>query len=298
MDNKKEKYLNYIKEKFQEKKIETVKYNFDDGLHNDIVIVNNSDVFRFAKHESSKDFLETEIKILNIVRKYVDMPIPEYEYIERGVVKSKFFSGTSLFRNDILRMDEELQDNLAEQIGVFLKQLHSIPMRIIKENGIGGFPGNGIREDYITQFNIIQNKLFSHMKSYTKEYIMQCYKHLIVNEKFLCYEPALIHGDLAPFHFCYCKELNKINGVIDFGVSGYGDPAHDVGVILDNFGEEFVKRISKYYPELRTFIDRSRFYAIVSGLWWALRGLESNDISWHLLHLHTARDIMPLGLEL
>lgn len=275
-----------------------MKESDDDGLQNDIVIVNDSDVFRFSKTEDSKVFLDHEFKVLNIVRKYVDISVPEFKYIESGVVRYKCLHGTPLFRNEILRMEEKLQDNLAKQIGVFLRQLHSIPMKVITENGIKGFPGNGTREDYIAQFNIIQDKLFPYIKSYTKEYIIQIYKPLVENENFLCYEPALIHGDLAPYHFFYSKELNKVNGVIDFGVSGCGDPAHDVSVILDNFGEEFTKRISKYYPELRTFIDRSRFYAMVSSLWWALRGLESNDISWHLLHLHTARNIMPIGIKL
>lgn len=298
MEEKEVKYLNYIKERFPETETKSVKYNFEDGLHNDIVIVNESDVFRFAKHDWSKDFLHREINVVNLVRNYVDMPVPEFEYVERGVVKSNFFSGTPLFRNHILSLDEEAQESIAKEIGVFLKQLHTIPMELVMQSGIEGFPGNGRREDYLALLEIVKTKLFPYMKSYTREFITQLYQPLIDNETFLSYEPALIHGDIAPFHFFYSKELNKINGVIDFGVAGYGDPAHDVGVILDNFGESFVKRMSRYYSEIKNFIDRSRFYAGVSSLWWALRGFESKDVSWHLLHIHTAREIMPFGKEL
>ncbi|ADL53495.1 phosphotransferase family protein [Clostridium cellulovorans] len=297
MDNKKEKYLTYIKKRFPKIKIDSINYNFQDGLNNDIVIINNSKVFRFAKNQDIIDSLEHEIKIINIAKEYVDMPLPDLEYIEPGIAKSNFFHGTPIFRNELLMLDDEQQNNLAKQIGCFLKQLHSIPMEIIKENEIKAFPGNGVREDFISQFHIIEEKLFPMMKSYTREHITQIYKPLIENELFLLYEPALIHGDLAPFHFFYSKEQNKINGVIDFGSSGYGDPAHDLGVILDNFGEGFIKKMSMHYPEINSFIDRSRFYATISSLWWALRGFESNDLSWHLLHLHTARDIMPIGLK-
>ena len=130
------------------------------------------------------------------------------------------------------------------------------------------------------------------------EGIYKLYKPVLDNEDFLNYKPVLIHGDLAPFHFLYDMQENKINAVIDFGVSGLGDPAHDVGVILDNFGEKFVKKMSKVYTDIPNFIDRSRYYARVSALWWSLRGLETNDISWHLFHHNTARDIMPYGSQL
>lgn len=299
MDKEKQKkYCEYIKNKVTEVCIEDLNFEFSYGLHNDVVVVKETEVFRFAKHEETVNFFEKEINILNLVKDFVHIPVPYYEYIERGIGKCRFFSGTPLYRDEILNLNEYDQDRLAEQIGVFLKQLHSIPLEKINEYKIDKFPGAGTRYDHIKQFEKIQEKLFPSMSGYTIECVNKLYKPILDNENFLNYNPVLIHGDLAPFHFIYNSKQNKINAIIDFGVSGLGDPAHDVGVILDNFGEKFVKRMSSVYTDIPYFIDRSRYYARVSALWWSLRALETNDIAWNLFHHNTARDIMPYGLQL
>ncbi|QWU15320.1 aminoglycoside 2''-phosphotransferase [Paenibacillus sophorae] len=182
---------------------------------------------------------------------------------------------------------------MAQQLALFLSQLHSIPMNTIEENNINGFPGNGTKESFKDLYLSIKTKLFPHMKSYVIECIQNIFNPVFKNKNFLDYNPTLIHGDLAPYHII--EESNKVIGIIDFGVSGYGDPAHNVSVILDTFGEGFIKKMSKYYDEIESFIDRSRFYANVSSLRWALIGFESNDISWNLNHFFTAKDIGPYG---
>jgi aminoglycoside 2''-phosphotransferase len=294
---KQREYFEYIKNKVPEVCIKDLNFDLSYGLHNDIVVVNKTEVFRFAKHEGTIDFFEKEINILNLVKNFVHISVPHYEYLESGIGKCNFFSGNPLYRDEILNLEEYLQDILAEQIGMFLKQLHSIPLEKIHEYKIGKFPGDGTRYDHIKQFDKIKDKLFPYMSSYTIECIYKLFRPVLDNENFLNYNPALIHGDLAPFHFLYDIQENKVNAIIDFGVSGLGDPAHDVGVILDNFGEKFVKRMSKVYTEIPSFIDRSRYYARVSALWWSLRGLETNEISWNLFHHNTARDIMPYGIQ-
>ncbi|MNP74250.1 hypothetical protein D3C76_1710970 [compost metagenome] len=93
------------------------------------------------------------------------------------------------------------------------------------------------------------------------------------------------------------EESNRVIGIIDFGVAGLGDPAHDVSVVLDTLGEGFIKKISKYYHGIESFIDRSRFYANVSSVRWALIGFENNDVSWHLNHFFTAKEINPYARQ-
>jgi aminoglycoside 2''-phosphotransferase len=299
MDKEKQKkYYEYIKSKVTGVCIEDLNFDFSYGLHNDVVIVKNTEVFRFAKHEETVDLFEKEINTLNLMKNFVDISVPYYEYIERGIGKCKFFHGTPLYRDEILNLTEYEQDRLAEQIAQFLKQLHSIPLEKINEYEIDKFPGASTRSSHIKIFEEIQERLFPFMSGYTIECVNKIYKPILENDNFLNYNPVLIHGDLAPFHFLYNAKENNINAIIDFGVSGLGDPAHDVGVILDNFGENFVKRMSKVYTDIPNFIDRSRYYARVSALWWSLRGLEANATAWNLFQHNTARDIMPYGVQL
>lgn len=296
MEEKILKYKKYIQEKYPKIEINDIQVNITDGLHNDIVIINHSEVFRFAKHDFSRSLLRNEFMVLQIVKEFVELPVPNLEIIDEGVSKYSFIKGKPIFRSNILNLSEHHQHQIAEQLGTFLSQLHSIPMRTIEENKISAFPGNGTRDSYLDLYSKIEANLFPHMKSYVRECIENIFKPLFNKHDFLEYHPALIHGDLAPYHIL--EESNRVIGIIDFGVSGFGDPAHDVSVILDTLGEEFVKKISKYYKGIDAFIDRARFYANVSSIRWALIGYESNDVSWHLNHFFTAKDISPYSKQL
>ncbi len=64
------------------------------------------------------------------------------------------------------------------------------------------------------------------------------------------YEPQLVHGDLAPYHILADKPAARLSGVIDFGVAGLGDPATDLGCLLQAYGESFVRRMRPAYPEM------------------------------------------------
>lgn len=291
MEERKLEYIKYIKEKYPDIEIQKINSNLKDGLHNDVIIINDRDVFRFAKHDFSKSLLHNEYKVLQMVKPFVDMTVPDLDMIDEGVSKYTYIKGKPIYRSNILKLSEDVQEQIAQQLGVFLSQLHSIPMSTISENRINAFPGNGTRDSYLDLFSRIETKLFPHMKSYVIDCVRDIFNPIFNHTNFLDYTPTLIHGDLAPYHIL--EELNEVIGVIDFGVSGYGDPAHDVSVILDTLGEGFINKLSKYYTGIDSFIDRSRFYANVSSIRWALIGYENNDVSWHLNHLFTAKEISP-----
>ena len=89
------------------------------------------------------------------------------------------------------------------------------------------------------------------------------------------------------------RQTHRIAGVIDFGVAGVGDPATDLGNLLQVYGETFVSRLSVRYPETRQWMGRARFYAQAIELQWALSGITSGDTLWFLAHIGGARDIQP-----
>lgn len=212
------------------------------------------DAFRFAKHDFSKSLLVNECKALQIVKAYVEIPVTDLKMIDEGVSTYSFIKGKPIFRSHIMNLPEHQQLQMDEQLGTFLSQMHSIPMRTINENHITAFFGNGTRDSYLDLYSKVKPKLFPHMKSYTIECIENIFRPLLNRHDFLEYQPTFIHGDFASYHIL--DESNSIVGIIDFGVSGFGDPAHDVSVILDTLGEEFVKKISKYYKGIDAFIDR------------------------------------------
>jgi aminoglycoside 2''-phosphotransferase len=86
----------------------------------------------------------------------------------------------------------------------------------------------------------------------------------------------------------------RISAVIDFGVAGLGDPATDLGSVLNYYGESLVHRLMRTYPTLEGLMDRARFYAQAIELQWVLLGLESGEKYWFTSHLGNARDIREM----
>src|SRR5262249_3829340 len=111
----------------------------------------------------------------------------------------------------------------------------------------------------------------------------------------LAYAPAIIHGDLAPYHLCFDPDTRRLNGIIDFGNAGPGDPALDVGSLILAFGESLLGPVQAAYPALTDLVDRARFHAATLELRWALAAVRSRDPAWFLCHLGYARDLWPAG---
>ena len=297
MSERELKYVNYLKDKYPQLEILKIEYNFLDGKHSDVVFVNDKYVFKFAKYDWSVGFLENEVNVINFIKRYITMPLPKVESLDKGIAKFSYIIGQPLYRNNLLLLDSRVQESIAEKIGTFLSQLHSIPLRGEDIKNISKCTNILSREDWLLKYEEFQKKVFRYCDSYSREYFSSIFKPLLEKERFLAFQPALIHGDLMPYHFIFNNQANKINSVIDYGLSGIGDPAYDVGIILDNFGETFVKRIGKYYKNISAYIDRARFYASVTNLCWAKDVsdmLATRDFTNFRIHAKD-RDLMPVG---
>ncbi|MEI6671979.1 MAG: hypothetical protein WCL02_01055 [bacterium] len=71
--------LHIIKEKFPEISWQIYEV-FNNGWDNQVLMLDNSIVFRFPRNEYVKTVHQKEKKLLEIVRKYVDISIPEYQF--------------------------------------------------------------------------------------------------------------------------------------------------------------------------------------------------------------------------
>ena len=78
---------------------------------------------------------------------------------------------------------------------------------------------------------------------------------------------------------------------------GMGDAAADFSCMIFNYGEGFLAKMAKSYPEIETAIDRARFWAGTLPLQWALSGYRTKNYWWNLVHIGGARDAMPIGAK-
>jgi aminoglycoside 2''-phosphotransferase len=95
----------------------------------------------------------------------------------------------------------------------------------------------------------------------------------------------------VPYHVLFDKRKKRINGIIDFGCAGLGDPALDFGVIINSYSESFLNRFYRVYPETEVYLKRARFYARAMELRWVLQGIERNDLMWFAVHIASAKDM-------
>lgn len=268
-----------------------------DGLVN-VAVIAEDRVYRFARSHEAQADLAREIAILDLIRDRVVIPVPQFERVADDFVTYPFLVGVPLFRNDILRLPESDQDRLAEQLASFLKTLHSIPRELLEEKGIGESGGRQTQDQWLTLYEDVKRTLFPLMYRSTQMWVHQHFAPLVDDAQWLDFEAALIHDDLAQYHILYDGELRRIAGVIDFGTSGLGDPARDYGILINVYGENFVRRMARYDVRIAGLIDRARFYGGVMELQWVLGGVRSRSFDWFTAHLDRARDVMPYGAGL
>jgi aminoglycoside 2''-phosphotransferase len=275
--------------------IESLETN-SDGQMNDVLIVNQKRVFRFAKdQEWIRDCLQREGHILRVVRKYVEMPVPVFDIQDVGCVSYQLIPGQGLTRTELLSQPEAVQDALAEQLALFLQQLHAIPQSVLEAHDIPSTNATQSRDTYLQDLEDLEREVLPHASSHVRGIIRDYWKPLQEGCLDLSHTPTLIHADLGQQHILFDAQQRRITGVLDWGVAGIGDPAHDYGVLLSCYGETLLRRMGRFTSKIAGLIERARFMALIAEASWVLRGLRSGNLFWFTVSLGTARDIMPIG---
>lgn len=293
------KYLNRIRDCLPRLVIEVVRAN-QDGLINDVLIVNERLVFRFPKNETwARDLLANEIRVIQLARNYLDVQIPLIEYHAADLMAYRFISGSALQRNEILVLDEDAQGVIAHQLATYLKQLHGIPMDEVERHQIAQSDTNRDHQVWVRLFDDVKRELFPSMMPHAREWVTNHFAPILADEGFMNYRPCLINGDTTPYHILFDRQARRVSGVIDFGTAGIGDPAADFATLIYFYGESFLRRMAKFYPEIKDGVDRARFWAGTLELQWVLSGVRGRNAgwSWFTVHLGSARDVMPIGIE-
>ncbi len=287
--NKIDFYEQRIRDTFPELSIETISLN-DEGLNDNILIVNQELIFCFPKHEHALNRIDTEIKVIELIKSSVTLEVPNIFYKNSEVIAYFMIAGVTLRRDILLGLDEKTIQFVAEQLATFLKQLHLIPIDILSSDiPIANVPSK--YEDWVDLYKRIESEVFPYLMLHTREWAKNHFESFLDTKSNFEYEPKLIHGDLGPYHILFDRQKNCINGVIDFGSSGLGDPAVDIATVIHTYGESFLSRFENIYPELSSYLKRARFYAETFELQWALSGINSKDVTWLLSHLGSAKDI-------
>jgi aminoglycoside 2''-phosphotransferase len=264
-------------------------------MMNDVVVVNDTLVFRFAKNDHAKHLLAYEAQLLDVIEHCVTVPVPHIEYCNDTYMHYRFVPGMPLYRHTLLRADAATQDLLAHELATFLQQLHAIPLSNVPAPPWQTAPPESRRAFYAQRLAALEQHMYPLLWADQKAWISDLFAPVRDGSVDLDdFTPVLIHRDLAAYHILHTPQTGHLTGVIDYGTASAGDAAVDWACLINTYGEQFVRRMHHVYPVTQATIDRARFLAGALELEWALGGIQSNDMSLLLVHLGRARDSLPM----
>ncbi len=291
-----EAYLKRIREIYPDQTFKTFDFN-EDGMVNDVVVLDGRIVCRFPKHDWAFEFLQHEARVLELVREHVDVTVPNLEVLEKDIASYPFLKGVPLSRRRLFELPQETRRAVLASLGGFLNALHHIPLVEVRKAGVRASDANRSLEDWLNFYAEVEETLFPLLMRHQRRAIKEHFAPVVEGGLSLEYQPALIHGDLGAYHVLSDKDAQALAGILDFGTAGVGDPATDVAVVLGKYGETFVGEMREAYPGLESHLERARFWAGTVELQWALAGIKHNNKRLSLAHLGGARDVLPVGLR-
>lgn len=276
------KYIERIIQVYPDLSIEDYEPN-DIGQNNDVLIINNSLVFRFPKYIAGIKRLKQETAILEFIKDNITTPIPypaykSFEQMEVGKVFTgyKLIEGSPLWKEELTKVkDVNVLKGLASQLANFLIELHSTPTKQII--GVLQQERKDARKVVASLFIKIKNKLYPYMRKDAQDKVSHMFETFLNNEKNLNFKQTVIHGDFGASNILWEPNSCKISGIIDFGGSGLGDPAYDFAGILSSYGEAFFDMCVNLYPKGIEISERVKFYKRTFALQEALHGIENDD---------------------
>lgn len=281
-----EQYLTRIRQIQPGIAIEAAVIN-NDGLVNDVVVVNGETVFRFAKGEYGKWALASELRILSAIRERVHLPVPIPDVAHDEVITYPFLRGEPLTRTVLAGLNEEDRLAVAEQMAVFLRDLHGTPL----DESLPATMAPVRYQDWLAIRQQAIEKLCPLLMKHQRAWLNALFNDMLGNPENFAYNPCLIHGDLGCYHILFDPKAKRISGIVDFGVAGIGDPANDLACLMQYYGAAFVTSFQQWYPQIdEAMLRRARFYAHGLELQWLLNGLSSGEPFWFAAHLGNARD--------
>jgi len=262
-----------------------------EGLLNDVVIINGELIFRFPKHEYGLRHLKDEARLLRLLQNYITLRIPSPLYETDDCLAYRMIPGETLRRDMLMRLSESDQQVIADQLAQFLKELHGIPINEIADFEVPLADALMKYEGWVNVYERIRVKVFSLLMPHVRDWVTGHFESHLADRSNFEYEMRMVDTDIPPYHIMFDGRTRRINGIIDFGCAGLGDPAIDFGVIIYNYGESFVDRFYKGYPEAEVYLKRARFYAGAHEVRWLLTGIERDDTKWFAVHVGSAKDV-------
>lgn len=280
--NQQQQYFETVRAAYPQLAIQQTEFH-EGGQYNDILIVNDRLIFRFPRYPEASASLANETTLLQTIHGRLPLETPDPIYVRFGSrILHENFVGYPMISGEAVNIytlthdyDDAICQYLADQLGDFLKALHSFPTDHLP-------PQMGMSDDlayWSVMYDSIRTKLFSYMSATGRKQVIDHFEPYLSDKSNFDYQLVLRHGDFGTGNILFDIANTKFTGVIDFGSAALGDAAVDLSAVYGwrGRGETLALRMFDRYPELETMLTRAKFYAGTFLLQEALFGAENNE---------------------
>lgn len=245
------------------------------GFDNAVYLVNDQWVFRLPRRAIAVELIETEMKILPLLKDRLPLKIPTPVFY--GQPSADFprpFYGHALIAGQpgsSLTFTQDEYDAAARTLAHCLKVLHAIDIR--EKNIAGVIPRPLVaRDDYQKLRPIFDRRLRSIELSYDLSGFQKKFDAICNDAQ--AYTPSsrevIVHGDMYHRHLIFDKK-NSLAGLIDWGDSSIGNAVSDLGIGYQFFSPHARAVFFEAYGESdQNILNYARFiglYYAVALLW-------------------------------
>jgi aminoglycoside 2''-phosphotransferase len=223
----------------------TTVQRIDKGSNHLVLLLDDRLLFRFPNTLRERSRLSKEVSLLAHIRSLVNVPVPDYQY----VAADSSFGGYPLLRGEPLRpvifqarLCRSAHVRICSQLGLFLKDLHSVPPKIVAQLQV---PLRAPRDNYDSLLHDCATYLYPRM---TEREIRKLEQFILTlaEADHLESRATLTHGDFVSDHILIDEACEALAGIIDFGDHAIADPASDFARLW-TYGAAMVRDVHRSY---------------------------------------------------
>jgi hypothetical protein len=216
-------------------------------------------IFKFPRHAAAEKRLVAEASLLAVIRPAVTMPVPDLTLYPGPPLFSRHIKlkGEHLLTRQYELLPVGARQRLAADMALFYAQLHRLDARSMEAAGAGPIKPWVQPEDILRR---IWPLLPSRLRDYAERSIAAWQQ-----------QPPDPYGTVYGFfdghgwNMAFDHARNRLNGVYDFGDSGFG-PLHQEFIYSNWIAPDLTARIIAEYEDLSGLaLDRQRI-DLLSGL--------------------------------
>ncbi len=263
-----------------------------DGMQNLVLVIDEELVARIPRDADGRRALTEEHRLVAHLKNHVSAPLPQLVAGTEELAVYRMLQGEPITREALARLDRLHCERLVDDVAEFLAEMHSAPVA----EGLRASTATKSLSAWLELRDRANEVLKPLLWRHQQDWLDGLFRPVENGELSFDFSPAIIHGDLASYHLLHDPVTARLTGVLDFGVSGRGDPAVDLACLLSGWGERWATGLARRYSQLADVADRARFLAAALPVEWAVIGLDQGKPDMLVAHLgHAATDLGELG---